>query len=150
MAKYSDVSLALRNKIRREMEVYEDVYDGDCRGVLIFTEKDVELFQECLQWLEVIASYFKTSYDCYRITKVGRFRGVRPARKEILCEAGGIMEMKVEFDVEEYDPKSWMDWFDVEGKEDGELRGALGTVINKRTTPQYFIDGKYIFAKENN
>lgn len=141
MPKYSDVSLGLRNKIRREMVVTEDLYGGDARGILEFHEDEKELFDECCLWLKVINSYFKTSYHCYKITKVGRFRGIRPV------QTMGVN--KIQFDIDEYDPESWKDWFeDQDGKEDGVLMGALGTVINQRTFPQYYVDGKYIFAKE--
>ena len=140
---YNDVSLRLRNKIRRDMIIATDLYDGKGRGILQFHDDENELFDECLLWIKIINSYFKTSYNCYRLTRVGRFIDIRPVQV--------IGERKVEFDVDNYHPPSLKDWFvDNDGSDDGVLLGSLGTVINQRTFPQYYKDGKYIFAKENN
>ena len=146
MGKYSDVSLALRNKIRREMILYNDVFGDGLKGILSFTHLDLKLYQECLQWNELAKS---SSLDSYRMSKIGRFKGVRPMWVGDIVATQDDMQMKVEFEVEDYDEPSWMDWFDIEGKNDGVLEGNMGIVINERTCPQYFIDGKYIFEKEN-
>ena len=150
MAKYSDVSLALRNKIRRDMVLFNDVYGDGLKGCLTLTHHDTPLIQECLLWHEVIMSYFKTSYDAYKMTKIGRFYGVRPKLiRDMVADSEGTLNVVVEFEVDDYDEESWLDWFDVKGEADGKLQGSLGHVINKRTFPQYYDeDGKYIFDKE--
>lgn len=151
MSKYSDVSLELRNKIRKDMIIYNDIFgSGDLRGVVNFTNNELHLFQECLLWHEVVMTYFKTAYDCYKMTRIGRFLGVRPTSPtEIISESEGTLTAKMEFHVDECEEESWRDWFDIEGNNDGVLKGSLGTVINQRTHPQYYDrNGKYIFDKE--
>jgi hypothetical protein len=128
------------------MILYNDVYGDGLKGILSFTHLDLELYQECLQWNELAKG---SHFDAYKMTRIGRFKGVRPLWVGGIVYEDDGMQMKVEFEVEDYDPPSWMDWFDVKGENDGVLEGNVGTVINERTCPQYFVDGKYIFDKEN-
>ena len=149
MAKYSDVSLELRNKIRSHMVIYDDIYGGNVHGILELDQDDIELIQECLLWREVIMTYFKTSYDAYKMTKIGRFHGVRPIEvSTINCDSDGLLNVKITFEVDHYDEESWRDWFEIGDESDGTLKGAVGTVINQRTHPQFYVNGKYIFEKE--
>ena len=146
MAKYTDVSLELRNKIRRDMILYNDVYGDGLKGILTFTHHDLELYQECLLWNEKAKS---SMYGGYTMTRIGRFKGIRPLwAGDIVVDSDNHMEMKVEFEVDSFDEPSWMDWFDIKGEGDGKLEGNMGHIINERTHPQYFVDGKYIFDKE--
>lgn len=128
---YKDVSLELRNKIRRDMIIQPSATMPQVNflGFLNFTfpEQD-KLYVECKEWKSIIDKYFKTSYGCYMLEKVGRFYGVRPFR---------ICLYHVEFEVESWRDESWKDWFDVTGENDGKLRGIQGHVINERTFPEY-------------
>jgi hypothetical protein len=145
---YNDVSLALRNKIRRDLEIYTDGYGSPYNfiALLKFNENETELFQECLKWREMISVYYKASCDAYKMEKIGRFHGVRPIEAvEINHLNGKYLRMIMKFEVESYDKLSWIDWFDVEGKGDGKLIGQMGDIINKRTHPQYYTKMESIF-----
>jgi len=126
---YNDISLALRNKIRQDLCLvstnHHDMYHD---AELVFNHNESHLYEECKEWRSVIDKYYRTTYDAYSITKVGRFHRVRPEK---------IDQHSVLFSVGHFDAESWLDWFDVEGKSDGVLKGTVGTVINKRTHPQY-------------
>lgn len=138
---YNDVTLELRNKLRRELDIIEDELTGNGNHLATvgFNNSETHLAEECKTWLGVITKLFRTSYDCYRLTKLGRFRGVRP--KE-------VYDNFAVFSVVAYKKESWIDWFDITGENDGPLQGTMGLVINKRTHPEYYKDGKYIWEKE--
>jgi len=128
---YKDVSLELRNKIRQEMRIQESATAPHANhiGFLNFTfPEQSALYCECRVWKRIIDKYFKTTYGCYMLEKVGRFYGVRPFR---------ICLYHVEFEVEHCHRESWKDWFDISGESDGKLRGVVGYVINERTFPEY-------------
>lgn len=149
MVKYNDVSLELRNKIRTYMVIYEDVYGGSVHGILQLDETDIELIQECLQWREIIMTYYKTSYGAYKMSKIGRFYGVRPIEvKTINCDSDGKIDVQITFEVDHYEEESWRDWFEIGHERDGFFEGSMGNIINERTHPQFYKDGKYIFDKE--
>lgn len=124
--KYNDVSLELRNKIRRDMRVLQQMQMGeiDYTGVLSFNNEERHLYDECQRWRKIIDTYFSTSYNCYRLSRVGRFKGVRPHK---------IYNHTIKFQVSSYNPPTWEDWFDVIGEKDGDLTGIMGKVINERT-----------------
>lgn len=143
MPKYNDVSLALRNKIRTDMIIYNDIFGDGMKGCLTLSHHDKLLIDECQKWIDMIKAYYRTTYWAYKLTRIGRFKGVRPM---LIRES--YPDFIVEFEVDECEEPSWRDWFDVEGKTDGVLQGTIGTVINERTYPQYYEDGKYIFDKE--
>ncbi len=110
----TELSLKLRNKIRRDMLIVKDEYFanglGDHCGILHFDkDKEFELFEECIIWREMIDTYFKTSYNAGKAKRIGRFSGIKP--KQIHLHS-------VEFAISGYDNPSWKDWFDQEGKED--------------------------------
>lgn len=125
---YNDVSLELRNKIRRDLYLVSNDYIEYHDAELVFKDNELYLYDECKTWRNVIESQYGRTYDTYAMTKIGRFYFVRP---EEICPNF------VKFSVGCFDAKSWLDWFDVEGKSDGVLKGTIGTVINKRTHPQY-------------
>lgn len=108
-----EISLELRNKIRRDMLIVEDQHytnSGDYCGILNFDkDKEFELFEECMIWREMIDTYFKTSYNAGKAKRIGRFNGIKPKR---------IHLNSVEFAVSTYRNPSWKDWFNIEGKED--------------------------------
>lgn len=121
---YNDVSLALRNKIRRDMNIIHSAVDDE-RGIIrVYSTDEQYLIDECREWLGVIKTYFKTTYDCYKLAKVGRFYGVRPLR---------VYHSFSVFHVDSHDPPSWEDWFDLSGKNDGPLLGQIGIVKNERS-----------------
>ncbi len=124
--KYNDVSLELRNKIRRDMKILiqQQMDDIDYTGILSFNNKEKHLHDECQTWKKLIDTYFSTTYDCYKLSKIGRFIGVRPHK---------IYFQSVTFQVSSYNNPTWEDWFDVTGENDGYLIGTVGIVINERT-----------------
>ena len=138
---YKDVSLELRNKIRRDLIIHDDhiTENGNTIAELNFNNDEQHLADECKEWLGVIRKIFRTSYDALRLEKVGRFEGVRP--KE-------VNDNEALFSVTYYTEETWKDWFDVTGENDGFLKGTVGNIINKRTHPEYYRDGKYIWEKE--
>lgn len=127
--KYNDVSLELRNKIRRDMKVLKEIQMGnmdyDYTGVLLFNNEEGDLYNECRIWKKIIDTYFSTSYNCYKLSRVGRFKGVRPRK---------IHLQSISFQVTSYGEPTWEDWFDVTGRNDGYLIGTVGKVINERTS----------------
>lgn len=121
---YNDVSLELRNKIRMCMKVVENAND-DQRGMLhFFLPEEQPLIDECREWLNVINKYFKTTYNYYKLAKVGRFYGVRPIK---------VYYSFATFTVDDHDELSWRDWFDLSGYDDGPLLGQVGIIKNKRS-----------------
>jgi len=126
--KYNDVSLELRNKIRRDMKIMncEQTNNGDYTGILSFNNRERHLYDECQTWRKLIDTYFSTSYDCYKLSKVGRFEGIRPYKMYIRFQS-------FSFHISTYNKPTWKDWFDVTGENDGDLIGVVGKVINKRT-----------------
>lgn len=109
-----EISLKLRNKIRRDMLIVKDQYFadglGDYCGILYFDKnEEFDLFEECMVWRKMIDTYYRTSYNAGKAKKVGRFIGVKP--KEIHLHS-------VAFAVSTYEDPTWKDWFDIEGKED--------------------------------
>ena len=138
---YNDVTLELRNKIRRELDILEDYIteNGNSIARLKFTKEDIHLIEECKEWLNVIKRIFRCSYDAYRLENVGRFKGVKPI---------DVTDDDVLFSVVSHSEPSWKDWFDLTGENDGFLKGTVGNVINERTHPEYYKDGKYIWEKE--
>ena len=136
----NDVSLELRNKIRKDLQFDGKNWDvNGYYGTLTFSDDEMYLYEECKEWYNVIETYFKTSSTAYCLTRVGRFNFVRPF---------AILNKEVIFQVDSYNSESWKDWFDIEGKDDGPLIGTVGKVINERTHPQYYKNGEYIFKKE--
>lgn len=125
---YNDVSLELRNKIRKELTIVDNIYmrcHSNHIGFLNFNfPEDELLYQECLIWKKLITKASEISSDCYMLERVGRYYGVRPH---------GIGTYHVEFEVEYYEQESWRDWFDVTGETDGSFRGIMGKVVNPRT-----------------
>jgi len=109
----TEISLELRNKIRRDMLIVKDQYfmdGGDHCGILSFDkDKEFELFEECMIWKEMLDTYYRTSYNAGKAKRVGRFSGIKPKK---------IHLYSVEFAISGYDVPSWKDWFDVDGKED--------------------------------
>jgi hypothetical protein len=71
------------------------------------------------------------------MTRIGRFFYIRPEEIAELQQMEDYFNAEIEFSIVAYESKSWRDWFDVEGKGDGELLGVLGTVINERTFKKY-------------
>lgn len=119
MKPITDISLDLRNKIRRDL-IISDSYKGEMAhfGSITFSKNEKHLFDECIRWKCLLDIYFKTSYNCYRMTRIGRFYNIRPCFVQ-----NGIAE----FDLSHYDKPSWRDWFDIEGNDDGALVGVLGS-----------------------
>ncbi len=107
------ISLELRNKIRRDMLIVKDQYwmdKGDHCGILSFDkDEELELFEECVAWIDMINTYYRTSYNAGKAKRIGRFSGIFPIK---------IRLHSVDFVIEGYDNPSWKDWFDVEGKKD--------------------------------
>lgn len=139
---YDDVSLRLRNKIRSNLDIIEGklTRNHNYLATLSFDTNEFDLIEECREWLNTIETVKRMSHNAYRLTKIGRFCGVRP--KE-------IYNSLVLFSVEEYKESSWKDWFVISTEEsDGYFKGLYGNVINKRTHPQYYKDKKYIWEKE--
>jgi len=125
--KYDDVSLELRNKIRQDMIIHKTKLadeGGNPMGVLSFSFDETGLYEEAQTWILLWDAYFRTSYNACRMTRIGRFHNLRPIR---------FKHHKVYFDVEEYDPPSWKDWFDIEGNTDGDFLGQIGKFVNERT-----------------
>jgi hypothetical protein len=136
MPLYTDVTLELRNKLRRELDIIDRTSKhGNYLATITFKEDESHLMEECKTWLNVIHKFFRTTYNAYRLTKIGRFEGVRPQ---------DVNDVIAVFSVKSYSEKSWRDWFDTLGEGDGFLRGTCGNVINKRTHSEYYKDGKYI------
>jgi hypothetical protein len=127
---YNDVSLELRNKIRRYMEIDISIgtYDGSPTGVLRLELNEKALYEECRVWVNFICTYFSTSPTGGRISKIGRFYNLKPT---VLHQ--DLKYYRVYFNVEYYDPQTWFDWFDVEGNSDGDFLGHVGKIINERT-----------------
>ncbi len=110
----TEITLELRNKIRRDMRIVEGQHypnpGGEHCGILYFDkDKEFELFEECIIWKEMLDTYFKTSYNGGKAKKVGRFIGIKPEK---------IHLYSVEFIVSTYKDPSWRDWFDVKGEDD--------------------------------
>ena len=130
MTRFNDISLELRNKIRRELEIIDAIpLKLDYVGELKFEPYEVHLYEECKRWCKIIDDYYRTTYRAYCMTRIGRFEMIKPFRIHA--------DLRVAFEFEKHQKKSWRDWFDVEGKSDGYLQGFVGTVINERTHPQY-------------
>jgi hypothetical protein len=106
----------------------EQFNNGDCTGMITFNDEERHLYDECKRWRKLIDTYFSTSYDCYKLSKIGRFEGIRPHI---------VYRQSVSFQISEYSEPSWKDWFDVTGKDDGDLIGVVGKVINERTFKHY-------------
>ena len=109
----TELSLKLRNKIRRDMLIVQDTHyvnNGDHCGILSFDRnEEFDLFEECMTWREMIDTYFRTSYNAGKAKRIGRFSGIKPKK---------IHLYSVDFAISGYDNPSWKDWFDQEGKED--------------------------------
>jgi len=108
----TEVTLELRNKIRKEMKIIERKHvasTGDSCAILHFKDEEQDLFDECIDWKKMLDIYFKSSYRGGALKKVGRFIGVRPRE---------IGFHYVEFQVRDFKNPSWKDWFNVEGDGD--------------------------------
>ena len=108
----TDVTLELRNKIRRDMLIVKNHVgypNGDHCAVLNFKKEELELFKECIVWRNMLDIYFKSSYNGGKLKNVGRFVGIKPVM---------IHPNSVEFAVSTYGDPSWKDWFNMEGEED--------------------------------
>ena len=107
----TEVTLELRNKIRRDMLIVKgkDYTNGDYCAILNFKNEELQLFKECVVWRNILDTYFKTSYNGGKLHKVGRFIGIKPVM---------IHPNSVEFAVAMYEEPSWKDWFSMEEEED--------------------------------
>lgn len=75
-----------------------------------FSNKELNLLQEVVEWIQHIQSYFKTSHETYKVD-IGRFEGVFPTS----CETNMFSGSEVEFSIDNIKPESWRDWFIQEG-----------------------------------
>ena len=132
---YNDVSLELRNYIRRNLTVIQGITRpyANCSGFVFFPGEDRHLYEECKKWYQTIQTYYKTSYQAMCLTKLGRFYMIRPYQIDTHDDA-----KIVKFEFERYEKKSFMDWFDTTGENDGHLQGQVGKIINERTCPEYY------------
>jgi len=82
---------------------FSDGYD-----IEFYIELNEKLVKECLIWMHHIETYFKTSYDAYRID-IGPFRGLWPV-------TAYYNSVGVTFRADSYNPKykNWKDWFEIE------------------------------------
>ncbi|MFW9871737.1 MAG: hypothetical protein ACFFG0_01455 [Candidatus Thorarchaeota archaeon] len=68
--------------------------------------------KQCTKWVNIIHTYFSTSYEAYRVN-VGPFKGLYPIQ---------IKENKIYFECESFDYcPSWKDWFIMEGDKTCEI-----------------------------
>ena len=69
-----------------------------------FSEKP-ELFEECVEWQNIISKYLSTSHNTYKLN-IGPFEGLWPTQ----CNS---MSLTVNFLAEEiyWERKNWKDWF---------------------------------------
>lgn len=106
-----EISNKLRNKIRRDLIIlntHDILYDNDSyKADLYFSEDEIDIWFEAFDWMRHIETYFKTSYNTYKID-CGRFKGVFPF--------GVYAERKARFYVYAYEKESWRDWFIMEGE----------------------------------
>jgi len=108
------ISSNLRNKIRKDLIIlnaYETLHDNDSyKADLYFSKKEEYLLIEVIKWLKEIDTYFKTSYNTYKID-CGRFKGVFPRKVFYYLKIAS-------FYVYSYEKESWKDWFIMEGEVD--------------------------------
>lgn len=97
------ISRELRDKIIKDIDIRTTnagIYGY--KGVLFFTQNEMSLLDECKEWLNIINTYFLTSYHACSIDKMGKLKGVRP--KHIFCN-------RAEFTVLTKRTENWKDWF---------------------------------------
>ena len=72
--------------------------------IVLDLSDEPECLQACIDWCNIITTYFKTSYKAYRID-IGPYEGLWP----ISCDPNG----KVQFHLDNVDQerKDWKDWF---------------------------------------
>jgi len=106
------ISNQLRNKIRRDLIILNQygIYSSDeyYRADLYFSQDEDDLLMECIKWWKDIDTYFKTSYNTYKIN-CGRFKGVFPRKVYRYAKMAS-------FYVDSFGKESWEDWFIMEGE----------------------------------
>jgi len=101
------ISEALQDKILNDF--YEDTnyispYDR-CTGSIMFDNTELDLYNECVEWREVINAYFLSSYKDGALKKFGKYEYIRPEK---------ILHNKVTFTFQTNYNMSWKDWFVLE------------------------------------
>lgn len=100
---YTRVSRELRDKIADDLQ---EVYDmsGDIIGIVTFTtdKQDRKLREECIEWLEHINTYYKSSYWGGALKTWLHYKYIKPIE---------VAYLTVTFDFEYNYNQSWKDWF---------------------------------------
>ena len=101
------ISEELQDKILNDL--VEDTFRNDWElpvwasiGSLTFDENELDLYNECIEWREVITTYFLSSYTGGALKKFGPYEHIRPDQ---------ILHNKVIFTFEDNKHMSWKDWF---------------------------------------
>ena len=106
------ISSCMQNKIKKDLIIlnaHETLYDHDFyQADLYFHKKEDDLLIEVIKWLNEIDTYFKTSYNTYKID-CGRFKGIFPRKVFYYLKIAS-------FYVYSFEKESWKDWFIMEGE----------------------------------
>lgn len=102
----TSISSELKQKILTDIKMIElhinHTQTYNFQGVVFFNKNETRLYKECVEWFEIIKTYYITSYNGCRIKKIGSMEGIRPHE---------VLDDRVIFTINEVIETSWKDWF---------------------------------------
>jgi len=108
---YNKVSQELQDKIGRDLkQIYNK--DGEEIGMVTFVIQEKEIYEECIEWLETINTYYLSSYWGGSLKKFLHYDYIKPAE---------VLHYMVLFKYELNWNMSWKDWFIVRGEDNASI-----------------------------